>query len=113
MNEFDKALKIKRDYANGYFNKGLIYRLLKGEDNLLLAIKNFDWTIKYNKNFSQAYYEKGLCQLELKNYANAVDSFNKCKELSPEDAERCDSKIDICNNEINKIIANEEKRNKN
>ena len=77
-----------------------------------MAIKNFDYTIKYNKNFSQAYFEKGCCQIELGNFANAVDSFNKCKELSPEDAERCDEKINICNDEINKLVEKDEKENK-
>ncbi len=35
--------------------------------------------------------------MELGNFANAVESFNRCKELSPDDIERCDSKINICN----------------
>ena len=108
MNEYDKAVKIKPDYANGYFNKGLVYKLLKGEQNILLALKNFDWTIKFNPKFSQAYYEKGLCQIELKNFANAVETFNKCKELSPQDTEKCDAKIELCNDEINKMVVEEE-----
>ena len=38
----DIDIKIRPDYANGYFNKGLVYKIMKGEQNFLLAIKNFD-----------------------------------------------------------------------
>lgn len=111
LKEFDNSIKIKHDCPCGYFDEGLIYKLLKGEDNLYQVVKNFDQTIKYDKNFSQAYYEKRYCQLELGNFTNAVESFNKCKQLSFEDSEKCESKINIRNNEINKLVEKVAKQN--
>ena len=107
MEEFDKAIKIKKEYSNAYYNKGLVYNLLKGESNYKYAIQQFDLAIKYKSDFSLAYYDKGISQMELGDYANAISSFNKCKEIDKEEEEKCNEKINECKEAINKQIQDE------
>ena len=102
LDEFDNALRIKKECSNAYYNKGLIYNLLKTEENYNAAIQQFDLAIKYKADFSLAYYEKGISQMGLGNYALAIDSFNKCKEIDKEETEKCDEKIYECNEFVNK-----------
>ena len=85
----------------------MIYNLIKGEVNYKYAIQQFDLAIKYNNDFHEAYYEKGISQMQLGNYADAIDSFNKCKQIDKEETEKCNDKIKECKEAINKLVENE------
>ena len=99
IEQFDKALEIKEDYALAYYNKGLAYKTLKGEDNLNKALEMFNLAIKYQDDYYNAYFNKGCILIELDEYVEAINAFNKCKQLKEEDEEciqECDNKINEC-----------------
>ena len=101
-----KLWKKKKDFALAYYNKGIAYRTLKGEDNSRKALEMFELAIKYQNDYFSAYFNKGCILIELGEDIEAIHVFNKCKELLPEDdtesLEECEEKIQECKVKLNK-----------
>ena len=77
-------MEIKEDFALAYYNKGIAYRTLKGEDNSRKALEMFELAIKYQNDYLSAYFNKGCILIELGEDIEAIHVFNKCKELEQE-----------------------------
>lgn len=82
VREFQKALNLKKDYAEAALNCGIS------------SYWNQDWQIcidlmtaasKLDKKNAKIYSFRGLAWQELKNFRNAVSDFEKALELDPED----------------------------
>ena len=113
IQQFDKALELKNDFSLAYFNKGMAYNTLKGEENSRKAIELLDMAIKYQDDYYDAYYNKGCILMNLGEYGEAIQMFNKCKELkADENIDECEQKIKECglmiNNGGNKLNFQEE-----
>ena len=111
IQQFDKALELKSDFSLAYFNKGMAYNTLKGEDNAKKAIELLDLAIKYQDDYYDAYFNKGCILMNLGNYGEAIQTFNKCKELKgDENDEECEQKIKECAMGINKGDENQQNK---
>ena len=104
IQQFDKALEIKNNFSLAYFNKGMAYSTLKGDENLKIAINLLDLAIKYQEDYYDAHFNKGCILMDLGEYSEAIEVFNKCKELKGEDEEginECEEKIRECGIRMN------------
>jgi tetratricopeptide (TPR) repeat protein len=86
--EFDKAFEIYRsiivnnpDYANAYFDMGMIYLEL---DSLSKAYDNFDIAVKTDQLFVKAYYYRGVCAELQGNAAAALSDYKQAKGMLPD-----------------------------
>ena len=80
----------------------MAYNTLAGEDNAKKAVELLDMAIKYKDDYFEAYFNKGCILMRLGEYIDAIQIFNKCKELKPEEAtDECEAKIKECGNLIN------------
>jgi len=79
--DFNKAIKLKNNYADPYFNKGFAYANL-GEINE--AIKNFDKAIEIQPKYVEAFYNRGTAFAHLGMIDKSIEDFSKAIELFPE-----------------------------
>ncbi|WP_121543491.1 tetratricopeptide repeat protein [Candidatus Rickettsia colombianensi] len=83
MKAFDKAIELKSDYANAYYNKGnSLWHLGKYEE----AIEEYNKAIGLNPDDAIAYSNKGTALFELKRYEEAIKEYDKTIELNPDNA---------------------------
>jgi predicted O-linked N-acetylglucosamine transferase (SPINDLY family) len=79
---FNKALILKPDYTDAYFNLGKTQRALGHYKD---AIVSYSKCINLDKSYADAYNNRGTIYLEnLKNYENAVTNFQQFLTLAPE-----------------------------
>jgi tetratricopeptide (TPR) repeat protein len=76
---FEKAIKIKPDFAEPYYNKGTILEILN--DNRC-AIESFKKAIEIKPDFAEAHIYKGIALSNLGEYEDALLSFDKAIELN-------------------------------
>ena len=57
VNCYDKAIRLKQDYAETYNNRGIAKSDLKQYSK---AIKDYDEAIRLNRDFAEAYYNRGM-----------------------------------------------------
>jgi len=100
---FTKAIELKPDYAEAYFNRGLAYFKMgsryttEGRENLNSAIVDFSKAIELNPNFIDAYYSRGLAKIAFIHFydkpfsqeteqlfESAIEDFKKSLSLDPE-----------------------------
>ena len=62
VNDYDKAVALKKDYADAYNNRGVAYYSLGKYDK---AIEDFNKAISLKQNFGDAYANRGLLYLKL------------------------------------------------
>jgi tetratricopeptide (TPR) repeat protein len=73
-----------QERAEPYYFKGIYYYNI---DEKLKAIEFFNRAIQNDKFFIDAWIEKGKTQFELKQVANAKNTFDKIIEISPDNAD--------------------------
>ncbi len=78
--EFDKAISIKKDYADAHLSKGIA--LINIGQNQA-ALKELDKAIKINPRLSQAHYYKGLVHKELHDYKLAIKNLQSAVFINP------------------------------
>jgi len=64
LEDFNKAIEIKPDYADLYNNRGVAYAKLGHYQS---AIDNFSKAIDLQPNYSDALYKRGVVYLEMGN----------------------------------------------
>ena len=84
IEDLDAAIKIDRDYAAAFDNRGHV-RLQQGEYKD--ALKDFDRAIKLQPDNAIAHFNRGLASYHLGDYERAVEAFSRSIELMPDEAE--------------------------
>ena len=84
IKHFDKAIKLKPDYAMAYFQRGLAYYY---KVDYKRAIKDYNKAIKLFHSNEKAYYERGRAYYKKGDYKRAIKDFTKAIELKPNYAE--------------------------
>ena len=100
---FSKAIELKPDYAEAYYNRGLAYLktgskyTAEGRKNLNNAIADFSKAIELKPNYVNAYYSRGLAKIAFIHFydkpfsqkieqlfESAIEDFKKSLSLDPE-----------------------------
>lgn len=76
---YDKAININPEYANAYYNKGLVYLYDQGKYEE--AIKCFDKVIQLRPKDTEACFNKMYSLFHLKKYKEAIKWYGKVKKL--------------------------------
>lgn len=80
LKSFNKALRVKPNFAEAHFGKGgALLKLVQYEASL----KEYDLAIKFKLEDARAYHSKGLVLTKLGRYEEALKAFNKAIELDP------------------------------
>jgi tetratricopeptide (TPR) repeat protein len=77
---FEKAIKIKPDYHEAYYNKGTVYIKLKEYQKAIVAFKK---AIKIKPDFYEAYTNMGGAYSKLKKYREAIKAYEKAIKIKP------------------------------
>jgi len=81
LQNYDNAIKLKKDFADAFNNKGnVLIKLNKKKD----AIESYQKAIQFNKAHFQAYYNLGAALKEQKKYELAVENYKKAKKIKPD-----------------------------
>ena len=81
LQNYDNAIKLKKDFADAYNNKGnVLIKLNKKKD----AIESYQKAIQFNKSHFQAYYNLGAALKGQKKYELAIENYKKAKKLKPD-----------------------------
>ena len=81
---YNKAIKLKPDYAEAYSNRGIALQDLKRLDE---ALASYDKAIALKPGFAEAYYNRGNTLQDLKRLDEALASYDKAIALKPNYAE--------------------------
>jgi tetratricopeptide (TPR) repeat protein len=84
IEDFNRVIEIKPDYAETYLNRGLAYDDL---GNYRQAIEDFNRVIEIKPGFAEAYLNRGLAYNNLGNYRQAIEDYNRAIEIKPGFAE--------------------------
>ena len=84
IEDLNKAIELKPDYALAYNNRGIAYNNLGQYDR---AIEDYDKAIELNPDYAHAYYNRGYSYDDLKQYDRAIEDYDKAIELDPNDAD--------------------------
>jgi tetratricopeptide (TPR) repeat protein len=80
LEDLNKAIEMKSDYADAYGNRGVIYSSL-GQNQL--AFEDFNKAIQLQPDFADLYNNRGVAYTKLGLYQSAVVDFSKAIELNP------------------------------
>ncbi|SMN11914.1 TPR domain protein, putative component of TonB system [uncultured Candidatus Thioglobus sp.] len=78
IEDFDKATKIKIDYASAFNNRGIVYSELGKYQK---AIEDFDKAIEFKPDYASAFNNRGIVYSELGKYQKAIEDFDKAIEF--------------------------------
>lgn len=84
LKSFNKALRVKVNFADAHFAKGsVLMKLGKYEE----SIKEYELAIKFKPEDARAYQSKGLVLMKLERYEEALKAFDATIEQNAADAE--------------------------
>ena len=78
LKDFSRAVQLKSDYSDAYYNRGLVYNNLGKYDE---AIQDYSASIKYRKQFAPVYYYRGNAYYNRGKYDSAIADFNLAIQL--------------------------------
>lgn len=78
MVDFSRAIELKRDYADAYYNRGLVFN---NWGKYKEAIQDYSASIQHRKQFASVYYYRGNAYYNLGKYDSAITDFNTAIEL--------------------------------
>ena len=81
IQNYDKAIELKPDFAGAYNNRGIAYSR-KGE--LDKAIQNYDKAIELKPDFAEVYCNRGLAYGEKRDFDTAIQNFTTTIEIKPD-----------------------------
>ena len=81
ISDYDKAIRLKSDYADAYIGRGLAKGELK---EYFAAIADYDTAIRLNSADALAYYFRGLAKRNLEQYAAAIVDYTQAIRLDPD-----------------------------
>lgn len=84
ISAYDRAISLKPDYADAYYNRGVVKgKLGQGED----AIADYNEAIRLKPDFVEAYSNRGTAKAELEQRADAITDFDEAIRLKPDYAD--------------------------
>jgi len=78
---YNKAIQLKPDYADAYYNRGNAKYDLKDYTG---AIADYNKAIQLNPDDAKAYNNRGGAKNNLKDYTGAIADYNKAIQLKPD-----------------------------
>ena len=96
---FDKAIEIKPDYHQAWYNRGIALRQL---GRLEQAIASYDKAIEIKPDKHEAWYNKACCYALQNNIEQAIENLQKAINLNPEEYRemaKTDSDFDAIRND--------------
>jgi len=81
MQGYDKAIQLKPDFADAYYNRG---NALKNLGQLDEALKDYDKAIQLKPDYAKAYNNRGAGLQDLGRLNGAVQSYDKAIQLKPD-----------------------------
>jgi tetratricopeptide (TPR) repeat protein len=79
--DYNQAIKLKPDYAEAYYNRGLTYNY---QGNYTAAIADYNQAIKLKPDYAEAYNNRGLAYADQGNYTEAIADYNQAIKLKPD-----------------------------
>ena len=79
--DYDKAIKLKPDYAFAFNNRGVAKDDL---GDLAGAMQDYDKAIELKPDYALAFYNRGIAKKNLGNLAGAMRDYDKAIELKPD-----------------------------
>ena len=110
IEEYNKAIELKPDYAPIYSIRGYAYRI-KGDFES--AIKDYNKLIELRPDYADAYCDRGIVYTKKSEFARAIQDFNKAIQLKPNLADTYNgrglmyhqmNKVDLALQDFNKAI---------
>ena len=80
---YKKAIFVKPEYADGWFNLGLVYA---DQKNVVQSKKCFEKTIKIDPKYAYAYYALALANETEKDNAAAIENYEKFLKYNTDDS---------------------------
>ncbi len=93
IHDFDKALTLKKDYADAYYDRGYANDAL---GNYEQAIKDYTSAIKLKQDYADAYCNRGNAYYKLQKIKQALEDYNSALKFNP-DLRGVYSNRSICN----------------
>ena len=84
VNSYNKAIQLKPDYAEGYYNCGNVLSL---QGKLDEALQSYDKAIELKPDYAGAHYNRGNALGQLGQLDEALKSYDKAIQLKPDYAE--------------------------
>jgi len=81
LEQFQKAVKVKADYANAWSEIGYIYLLKK---QYPLAIQNYHVSLKHDPRFRYSLANLGFCYTQIGQYDNAIKYLKQANDFHPD-----------------------------
>ena len=81
IEDLNKAIELKPDYALAYNNRGIAYNNLGQYDR---AIEDYDKAIELDPDYTYAYNNRGIAYNNLGQYDRAIEDYDKAIELNPD-----------------------------
>ena len=88
LNEANKALSIKPNNADGFYNMGIA---LQKQNKLEEAIEAYNKALSLEPNYADAYYNMGIALQKQNKMKEAIKAYNKALSLKPNYAEAYNS----------------------
>ncbi len=80
IEHYNKAIELKPDLLETYFNRGLAYTRKQMYDR---AIEDLNKVIELNPNLAEAYYTRGLIREYKQEFDKAIEDYNRALQLDP------------------------------
>jgi tetratricopeptide (TPR) repeat protein len=81
ISDYNEGLRLNRNNAEGYYDRGYAYYYLDQYDN---ALADFDEAIRLNPQYTDAYNARGNAYYCLQQYDKALPDFDSLIQLEPE-----------------------------
>ena len=80
IEDYNRAIEIKPDYAEAYNNRGNAYN---GLGNYRQAIEDYNRAIEIKPDYADAYNNRGIAYNSLGNYRQAIEDYDRAIEIKP------------------------------
>jgi serine/threonine protein kinase len=81
INEYSEAIRLKRDFAFAFNNRGNAYNDLKQDDK---AIADYSEAIRLKPDYPEAFYNRGNAYYDLKQYDKVIADYSEAIRLKPD-----------------------------
>jgi len=82
--DYNKAIRLRPDYARAYSNRGSVYQAL---GQLQRAIKDYNQAIRLKPDYANTYYNRGNAYRNLGQPQRAIEDYNQVIRLQPDDSD--------------------------